>query len=375
MAGATFTLSVDGQTIGTFTSAEDGIITEAFLSEGKWYTLTETKTPNGYHGMQGNLQFRLINGKLEFSEESEYYRVSEDNTIITVRNRPYSLRTIKLDADTQAALPGVKFALHKWHIVDGVEMFDPIPMDGYRELTTDADGIIPKIDKTLGPGTYQLREVETLANYKLLDKYIEFKISETGDIFFINESALPKGTTLESEAKDDGTLEYTLKIKNYQEKKVSFKKVDVSDTSKALKDAEFDLYEIGEQGVPMTEPMEHLSSGDDGMMANDKGTKEFVLPVGNYQLVETKAPAGYNMKTEPVIIHVKNNGVTYDEGTTLSSGNRGVTATNGVYTLLITNTAGVELPHTGGIGTTIFRMAGLTLILAAGIVLIFKKRH
>lgn len=373
LAGATFSLSVDGQTIGTFTSAEDGIITEAFLSEGKMYTLTETKAPATYHGMQGNLQFRLFNGKLEFSEESEYYRVSEDNTIITVRNRPYSLRAIKLDADTQAALPGVKFALHKWHIVDGVEMFDPIPMDGYRELTTDADGIIPKIDKTLGPGTYQLREVETLANYKLLDKYIEFKISETGDIFFINESALPKGTTLESEAKDDGTLEYTLKIKNYQEKKVSFKKVDVSDTSKALKDAEFDLYEINDQDVPMTEPMEHLTSGDDGMMANDKGTKEFALPVGNYQLVETKAPAGYNMKSEPVIIHVTNNGVTYNEGTSLSSSNYGVTATNGVYTLLITNTAGVELPHTGGIGTTIFRMAGLTLILTAGIVLILKK--
>lgn len=375
LAGATFTLSVDGQTIGTFTSAEDGIITEAFLSEGKWYTLTETKTPNGYHGMQGNLQFRLINGKLEFSEESEYYRVSEDNTIITVRNRPYSLRTIKLDADTQAALPGVKFALHKWHIVDGVEMFDPIPMDGYRELTTDADGIIPKIDKTLGPGTYQLREVETLANYKLLDKYIEFKISETGNISFLSEANLPKGTTLKSETKEDGSLEYTIQIKNYQEKKVSFKKVDISDKSKALKDAEFDLYEINDQGVPMTEPMEHLTSGDDGMMANDKGTKEFALPVGNYQLVETKAPAGYNMKSEPVIIHVKNNGVTYNEGTTLSSSNYGVTATNGVYTLLITNTAGVELPHTGGIGTTIFRMAGLTLILAAGIVLIFKKRH
>ena len=121
--------------------------------------------------------------------------------------------------------------------------------------------------------------------------------------------------------------------------------------------------------------MEHLTSGDDGMMANDKGTKEFVLPVGKYQLVETKAPAGYNMKTEPVIIHVKNNGLTYNEGTTLSSSNNGVTATNGVYTLLITNTAGVELPHTGGIGTTIFRMAGLTLILTVGIVLIFKKRH
>ncbi|MBR3006269.1 MAG: LPXTG cell wall anchor domain-containing protein [Erysipelotrichaceae bacterium] len=30
---------------------------------------------------------------------------------------------------------------------------------------------------------------------------------------------------------------------------------------------------------------------------------------------------------------------------------------------------------TGGIGTTIFRMTGLTLILTAGIVLIFKKRH
>ena len=374
LAGATFTLSVDGQTIGTFTSAEDGIITEAFLSEGKMYTLTETKAPATYHGMQGNLQFRLFNGKLEFSEESEYYQVSEDNTIIIIRNRRYSLKAIKLDADTGEELAGVTFALHKQHTVGEVTHFDPVPMDGYAELITDANGIIPKIDNTLGPGTYQLREVKTLTNYKLLDKYIEFKISETGDIFFINEGAIPKGTTLESEAKDNGALEYTLKIKNYQEKKVSFKKVDISDT-KALKDAEFDLYEINDQGVPMSEPMEHLSSGDDGMMANDKGTKEFVLPVGDYQLVETKAPAGYNMKIEPVIIHVKNDGVTYDEGTTLSSSNKGVTVTNGVYTLLITNTAGVELPHTGGSGTTIFRLAGLTMILVTGIALLLKKKH
>ncbi|MBQ2505780.1 MAG: LPXTG cell wall anchor domain-containing protein [Erysipelotrichaceae bacterium] len=43
--------------------------------------------------------------------------------------------------------------------------------------------------------------------------------------------------------------------------------------------------------------------------------------------------------------------------------------------MLITNTAGVELPHTGGSGTTIFRLAGLTMILVTGIALLLKKKH
>ena len=40
----------------------------------------------------------------------------------------------------------------------------------------------------------------------------------------------------------------------------------------------------------------------------------------------------------------------------------------------VINNAGVELPATGGIGTTIFYVVGGVLVVAAGVLLVVKKR-
>ena len=40
----------------------------------------------------------------------------------------------------------------------------------------------------------------------------------------------------------------------------------------------------------------------------------------------------------------------------------------------IVNTKGVELPSTGGIGTTIFYVVGAVLILGAGVILVTRRR-
>ena len=45
-----------------------------------------------------------------------------------------------------------------------------------------------------------------------------------------------------------------------------------------------------------------------------------------------------------------------------------------VYSTDVTNYAGVQLPSTGGIGTTIFYVVGGVLVAAAGVLLITKKR-
>ena len=42
-----------------FEMTEDGIVTTAFLSEGKEYTLTETATPQGYHGLETAMTISL----------------------------------------------------------------------------------------------------------------------------------------------------------------------------------------------------------------------------------------------------------------------------------------------------------------------------
>ncbi len=84
-----------------------------------------------------------------------------------------------------------------------------------------------------------------------------------------------------------------------------------------------------------------------------------------YTLTETVAPDGYNL---------------LDAGVEVTVGQRvGVAAqydTNGVNneTTTIENTAGTEMPETGGIGTTVFYIVGGVLILGALILLVTRRR-
>jgi LPXTG-motif cell wall-anchored protein len=48
---------------------------------------------------------------------------------------------------------------------------------------------------------------------------------------------------------------------------------------------------------------------------------------------------------------------------------------NGVYTVIITNTTGVELPMTGGPGTLIYTLSGLMLIAFSVLMYGFRMRR
>ena len=399
LAGATFTLTEksSGTLIGTFTSDESGNITTAFLGEGKEYTLTETSTPQGYHGVEYSLIIKAesgtvtVNGSDENPEDG-YYTLTQAATengsttpaIMIIKNRPYTLQAIKMDGDTQDLLAGVHFELHKQVTVDGVTSFDLNPMTGYADLVTDMDGVIPKLDNTLPAGTYQLREKTAPSGYQTLPGYIEFTVSETGAVSLLLSTSSVDWVTLTSSA-DDRTLAYVLTILNFQRKKVSFKKVDISNIdNSALAGAVFDLYSVtvvNETEIRQTPALyTGLTSGDDGLLRDGDGNSVFDLPVGKYHLIETAAPAGYIMRTEPIIVQVKANtanpgAVVYDEGTNLSESGVGKSynSTTKVYTLKLSNTSGMALPSTGGPGTRLFTILGSILVMLAA-VLLWRRR-
>lgn len=77
------------------------------------------------------------------------------------------------------------------------------------------------------------------------------------------------------------------------------------------------------------------------------------VDLDTYTLVETVAPAGYNTLKDPVEVTVL--------------------ATNAL-TVEVPNASGTELPSTGGIGTTIFYVLGGILVLAAGVILVTRRR-
>lgn len=111
------------------------------------------------------------------------------------------------------------------------------------------------------------------------------------------------------------------------------------------------------------------------------------LGAGEYTLVETVAPTGYNLdSTEQKIVigNVENKPDLLGPGWTVKDGDKAVvnvadtalTEDNNytVITKQVINKKGIILPATGGIGTVLFYVIGSALIAGAGVLFVTKKR-
>ena len=173
-----------------------------------------------------------------------------------------------------------------------------------------------------------------------------------------------------SETQWDETKTYTFK----------FDVVKTDSDKKLLTGAKFELYDAQTGGNKIA-----LVKESDGVyrVATDaeKNAEDFVSAVieagtatvkgldadTTYWLEEIEAPAGYNKLPERVeVAIVGGNLSTTFEGTGVYEDTMG-----GVQ---ITNKSGTELPSTGGMGTTIFYVIGSILVVAAGVLLVTRKR-
>ncbi len=96
-----------------------------------------------------------------------------------------------------------------------------------------------------------------------------------------------------------------------------------------------------------------------------------------YYLLETKAPAGYNLLTTPVEVVLtakEGTGSTGDVVVPLECTVSVDTIEMVDKTVKVANKQGLELPETGGMGTTMFYWVGGLLTLAAAVLLITRRR-
>ena len=145
------------------------------------------------------------------------------------------------------------------------------------------------------------------------------------------------------------------------------------DAGRPLGGAKFDLYtQKAYTASPQGEPLK-----SDLVSSSAEATKGQIdlgsLPIGIYYLVETDAPDGYILRTDPVVITVDKTSVTYDDGTALSQSGTGISQIGDVYQLTVTNDEGAALPNAGGPGIRFFTIFGSILILGAG-VLLWRRR-
>ena len=196
-------------------------------------------------------------------------------------------------------------------------------------------------------------------------------------------------------------------------------KVDGQTPDKTLKDAQFVLYRVKGEGEPnadgenntptnveyaevtdgkltgWTDSRETAIGTEDakgtGIVASDENGLFVIsgLDAGTYYLEEVKAPAGYNLLKAPVKLTIDaeisegdaeaNQPPTIGRLDLITEGENGEAPTpgdkdNGTVSLEVQNNMGALLPSTGGMGTTLFYIAGAALVLAAGVLFMMKRR-
>lgn len=153
----------------------------------------------------------------------------------------------------------------------------------------------------------------------------------------------------------------------------------VNEKEEPLTGAKFALYKMGASDYEM------ISEIDGTEATSFKWTG---LSQGKYKLVETKAPEGYNI-IDDILFEIKatysGNDLTGLDVINVTCGNTNITADSfttetdpevgsASISIDVVNQTGLELPSTGGMGTTIFYTLGGVLVVGAAILLVTKKR-
>ncbi|WP_413541833.1 SpaA isopeptide-forming pilin-related protein [Bacillus paranthracis] len=222
------------------TTDKDGKISVSDLRPGD-YQFIETKAPTHYDLNQTPINFTV--------EKSQTATAS-----VTAKNSltKGAVELTKVDDIDGSTLEGAVF-----------KIVDMNGNDVHTDLTTDKDGKISVSD--LRPGDYQFIETKAPTGYDLNAKPIPFTITK-GQSQVTSITALNSLTT--------GSIELT--------------KVDM-DHNGTLEGAIFNI--LDQDGKVVREGLK--TDGHGKLIIND-------LKPGNYQLVETKAPEGYQLDASPI---------------------------------------------------------------------------
>ncbi len=268
LPGGKFTLEHNGRTLGEFTSDENGRITVMYdCKRGETYTLTQTAPPDRYIGLPHPAVFSVGEDQSVTVTGNEPQwavgraAVKADTSFmayIDVYNKPFSLQAVKISTRTQAPVGGAHFALYRSVPGLGGGMKDYSPMAGYEDLLCDETGVIPKINRSLAPGTYYLTELAPPPGYQQMADDVVFTVSPQGGVALVGNG---HSGTLNVEDKKEERI-YTIIVPNTLAKAEASLTVTKTVTGTfGNREQEF-RFTLHAEGAPSTETYEWSKNGE-----------------------------------------------------------------------------------------------------------------
>ena len=125
-------------------------------------------------------------------------------------------------------------------------------------------------------------------------------------------------------------------------------KYDSANPETGLSGAVFEIYQKDESGTVITDSKVELTSGDDGYATLDG------LDSGTYYIKETKAPEGYVCSDQELTVTIPDQA--------------------GTDNIVTVNFANTQIPHTGGMGTTLYTVGGGLIVAAAAVLFVVSRK-
>lgn len=266
------------------------------------------------------------------------------------------ITVMKKDGATDAALPGVEFTLtgtSKDAVFNAEEVFEINPAGTYWLLkdgtyTTTAPSTAATVQETTGgAGWVEVASGETVA--------ADVPVRVVGDKSYrpyVEATDSSKTRYVIIEANTDDYTSTTTKYAKVTKTADAAESYTVSRSGVTGSDGKLDFSQLGAGTYKLSET---------GVLPGYNGLKDITFTL-SCKLPAVDAVIAGTEKATWTITNVTPENVTF------------VQQTDGTFEITIVNNKGTELPSTGGIGTTIFYVVGSIMVVAAGVLLVTKKR-